>query len=118
MNESKTIHILDKYYNILKNEPESEDDKFLACNIEFDLAKSLIQEFGKETCHKLAKILLADEKQNEMPTLYACRYPRYHYPSHMPIIWHEGTPTICMSPQTQCKYADESPRYVEGYTTF
>lgn len=111
MNESKTIQTLEKYYNILKNEPISEDDKFFACNIEFDLAKSLMQEFGEKPCRKLAKMLLADEKQNEILTSYAYGYPNS-------ITWHEGTPTICMSPQTHCEYADESPKYVGGYTTF
>ena len=114
MNESKTIQALEKYYNILKNEPISEDDKFFARNIEFDLAKSLIQEFGKETCHKLARILLSDEKT----MLYDYGCPGHSHISHSSITWHEGEPTICMSPQTHYEYADESPKYVGGYTSF
>ena len=118
MNESKTIQTLEKYYDISKNDPESEDDKFFVRNIEFDLAKSLMQEFGEKTCHKLAKMLLADEKQNEMQTSYFYEYPKHRHTSHSSTTWHEGTPTICVSPQTHYGYSDETPKYVGGHTSF
>ena len=60
MSESKTIQTIQDYYNIVKcdfNEL-NDDEQFLCCNIEIDLAKSIIQEFGDTTAKKVGKILL------------------------------------------------------------
>ena len=36
----------------------NEDEKFICYNMEFDLAKSILQEFGDTSAMKIAKILL------------------------------------------------------------
>lgn len=60
MTDSKTIKTLQDYYNIVKCDFNdlTEDERFLCCNIEFDLAKSILQEFGEVTARKVGKILL------------------------------------------------------------
>lgn len=59
MTDSKTIKTLQDYYNIVKRDFNnlSKDEQFICCNIEFDLAKSILQEFGEVTARKVGKIL-------------------------------------------------------------
>ncbi|MDE5539059.1 MAG: hypothetical protein K2J20_01060 [Bacilli bacterium] len=60
MKESKTIQTIQNYYNIVKRDFNelNEDEQFLCCNIEIDLAKSILQEFGDTSAKKVGKILL------------------------------------------------------------
>lgn len=60
MTDSKTIKTLQDYYNIVNRDFNdlTEDERFLCCNIELDLAKSILQEFGDVTARKVGKILL------------------------------------------------------------
>lgn len=60
MKESKTIKTIHDYYNIVKRDFNdlTEDERFFCYNIELDLAKSIIQEFGEVAARKLGKILL------------------------------------------------------------
>lgn len=59
---SKTIKTIQEYYNIVNqdfNDNElNYDERFFVYNIEFDLAKSILQEFGDTSAMKIAKILL------------------------------------------------------------
>lgn len=62
MTDSKTINTVTKFYNIIEIENKtevSEDDKFFACNIGADLAKSIIQEFGEKEALKMANVVLS-----------------------------------------------------------
>lgn len=56
---SKTIKTIQEYYNIVNQDFNelSDDERFLVYNIEFDLAKSILQEFGDVSAMKVAKIL-------------------------------------------------------------
>lgn len=60
MKESKTIKTIQDYYDIVNRDFNAlnNDDKFFCCNMEFDLAKSILQEFGDVTAKKVGKILL------------------------------------------------------------
>lgn len=60
MKESKTIKTIHDYYDIVKQDFNdlAEDERFLCCNIEFDLAKSILQEFGETSARKIGKMLL------------------------------------------------------------
>ena len=60
MHESKTIQLLNKYYDILSvdREPTSEEKSFVRY-IDFDVAKSIIDEFGEESALKIAKMIQA-----------------------------------------------------------
>lgn len=65
MTDSKTINSVTKFYDIIKpaNKPNvSEDDKFFACNIGVELAKSIIQEFGESEAIKMANVVLSITK--------------------------------------------------------
>lgn len=68
MIDSKTINSVTKFYDIIEathklSTPEtSEDDKFFACNIGVELAKSIIQEFGKNEAIKMANVILSITK--------------------------------------------------------
>ena len=61
MKESKTIQTIQNYYNIVKRDFNelNEDEQFFCCNIEIDLAKSILQEFGDTSARKVGKILLS-----------------------------------------------------------
>lgn len=61
MTDSKTIKTLQDYYSIVKRDFNdfTEDERFLCCNIEFDLAKSILQEFGEVIARKVGKVLLS-----------------------------------------------------------
>lgn len=60
MKESKTIKTIQNYYNIVNRDFNTlnDDDKFFCCNMEFDLAKSILLEFGDASAKKIGKILL------------------------------------------------------------
>lgn len=60
MYESKTIQLLNKYYDILSvdRDPTSEEKSFVRY-IDFDVAKSIIDEFGEESALKIAKMIQA-----------------------------------------------------------
>lgn len=60
MYESKTIQLLNKYYDILSvdREPTSEEKSFVRY-IDFDIAKSIIDEFGEDSALKIAKMIQA-----------------------------------------------------------
>lgn len=60
MNEFKTLETLKKYKSLIETtEPEkiTSDDKFFVFNIELELAKSILYDFGDKSTNKLAKIL-------------------------------------------------------------
>lgn len=60
MKESKTIKTIQDYYRLVNqnfNDLKS-DEKFFCCNMEFDLARSILQEFGDTSARKVGKILL------------------------------------------------------------
>ena len=61
MENSKTINTIQGYYNLINRDFNdlNEDERFYYRNVEIDLAKSIIQEFGDESGKKLGKILLA-----------------------------------------------------------
>ena len=58
MHESKTIQLLNKYYNILSidREPTTEEKSFVRY-IDFDIAKSIIDEFGNEDALSISKMI-------------------------------------------------------------
>lgn len=60
INNSKTIKTIQDYYNVVNQNFNdiNEDEKFFCYNMEFDLAKSILQEFGDTSAMKIAKILL------------------------------------------------------------
>lgn len=60
MKDSKTIITLQDYYKFVNQDFNdlNDDERFLCCNVEFDLAKSIFQEFGDVTAKKIGKILL------------------------------------------------------------
>lgn len=60
MKESKTIQTIQNYYYLVNQDFNNlnNDEKFFCCNIEFDLAKSIFQEFGDTSARKIGKILL------------------------------------------------------------
>ena len=60
MDNSKTIQTIQDYYNIVKRDFNdlNKDEQFFCCNIEIDLAKSILQEFGDTSAKKVGKILL------------------------------------------------------------
>lgn len=60
MHESKTIQLLNKYYDILSvdREPTTEELSF-ARYIDFDIARVIIDEFGEESALKIAKMIQA-----------------------------------------------------------
>ena len=56
----KTLETLKKYKSLIETtEPEkiTSDDKFFVLNIELELAKSILYDFGDKSTNKLAKIL-------------------------------------------------------------
>lgn len=59
---SLTTETIEKYYDIYYANEDSitADEKFFIYHIEFELAQSIIREFGKTTAKRLAKIILAD----------------------------------------------------------
>lgn len=59
---SKTITTITDFYNTLEKENPTDDEKFFVCNVELDLAKSLIQEFDIETARRLANIIISVTK--------------------------------------------------------
>lgn len=65
MKESKTIKTIQDYYDIVSRDFNAlnNDDKFFCCNMEFDLAKSILQEFGDTSAKKIGKILLCGYEQ-------------------------------------------------------
>ena len=70
MYESKTIQLLNKYYDILSvdREPTSEEKSFVRY-IDFDIAKSIINEFGEESALKIAKMIQAYVGTKELKEL-------------------------------------------------
>lgn len=60
MTDSKTIKTIQNFYNIVNRDYNdlNEDEYFFCCNVELDLAKSILQEFGDVTAKKMGKILL------------------------------------------------------------
>ena len=58
MHESKTIQLLNKYYGArgLDRNP-TDDERSLVFYIEFDIAKSIIEEFGNERALKIAQMI-------------------------------------------------------------
>lgn len=60
MKESKTIKTIQNFYDIVNQDFNTlnDDDKFFCCNMEFDLAKSILQEFGDTSAKKIGNILL------------------------------------------------------------
>lgn len=70
MHESKTIQLLNKYYDILSvdREPTSEEKSFVRY-IDFDIARSTIDEFGKESALRIAKMIQAYVDTKELKEL-------------------------------------------------
>lgn len=61
MDNSMIAKTLNKYYDILKvGEPTQEEENYVY-NIEFDLAKNIIEDFGEESAVKIAKLILASK---------------------------------------------------------
>lgn len=58
MYKSKTIQLLNKYYDTLDidREPTPEERSFVKY-IEFDIAKTIIEEFGNEYALSISKIM-------------------------------------------------------------
>lgn len=60
MKNSKTIKTIQEYYNIVNQDFNDNalnyDERFFVYNIEFDLAKSILQDFGDVSARKVAKI--------------------------------------------------------------
>ena len=59
MDISMTAKALNRYYDILKSDEQSQEELSYVRNIEFDLAKSLLEDFGEQTATKIAKLILA-----------------------------------------------------------
>ena len=60
MKESKTIKTIQDYYRLVNqnfNDLKS-DEKFFCCNMEFDLARSILQEFGDTSARKVGKNII------------------------------------------------------------
>lgn len=57
--ESNTIKTIEKYYSLIRldHDPTKEEKEFVY-NFELELAKSMLNEFGKDNLYKLAQILL------------------------------------------------------------
>lgn len=56
----KTLETLKKYKSLLEtNNPDkiNSDDRFFVLNIELELAKSILNDFDKDTVRKLGKLL-------------------------------------------------------------
>ena len=70
MHESKTIQLLNKYYDILSvdREPTSEELSFVRY-IDFDIARSIIDEFGEESALKITKMIQAYVGTKELKEL-------------------------------------------------
>ena len=70
MHESKTIQLLNKYYDILSidREPTSEEKSFVRY-IDFDIAKSIIDEFGEDSALKISKMIQAYVGTKELKEL-------------------------------------------------
>ena len=69
MYNSKIIETLEKYYEILDEGFEkelSEEKKFFAEYIEFDIAKGIIEELGKNTAIKIADMIKAFYTENPL----------------------------------------------------
>lgn len=60
MKDSKTIKTIQDFYQLVNQDFNNlnDDERFFCNNIEFDLAKSILQEFGDVTAKKIGKILL------------------------------------------------------------
>lgn len=84
MNTFKTIDTLKKYKTLIETaNPDkiTSDDKFFVCNIELELAKSLLQDFSKETISKLGQILSTEvgksDEYNYIPYYsYSCPFSK------------------------------------------
>lgn len=62
MENSKTIKTINDFYSIVQKGRKidlTDDEKFFICNIELELAKSIIQEFDFGTSKKLANVILS-----------------------------------------------------------
>lgn len=59
MDKSKTIETIESFYNLigLDHDPTTEEKEFIY-NFSLELAKSMLNEFDKDTLRKFAKILL------------------------------------------------------------
>ena len=58
MYESKTIQLLNKYYNILSIDREPTiEERFFVKYIDFDIAKSIIEEFGNKDALSISKMI-------------------------------------------------------------
>lgn len=69
MYNSKIIETLEKYYEILDEGFEkglSEEKKFFVKYIEFDIAKGIIEELGKNTAIKIADMIKAFYTENPL----------------------------------------------------
>lgn len=61
MNTSEITKTIEKFYTkIYDPDNLSVEEIFFIYHIEFELAQSIIREFGETTAKKLAKIILAD----------------------------------------------------------
>lgn len=60
MKDSKTIKTIQDFYQLVNQDFNNlnDDERFFCGNIEFDLSKSILQEFGDVTAKKIGKILL------------------------------------------------------------
>lgn len=58
MEQLKTLNTLRKYNSLSGCKNPTDEEKELIFNIELELAKSLSQDFTKESINKLARILL------------------------------------------------------------
>lgn len=59
MDNSMIAKTLKRYYDILKSDEPTQEEKNYVYNIEFDLAKNIIEDFGEESAVKVAKLILA-----------------------------------------------------------
>ena len=58
MHESKTIQLLNKYYDLLSADRElSHEEKSIVRFIEFDLAKSVVEEFSEDAAYRISEMI-------------------------------------------------------------
>lgn len=70
MHEYKTIQLLNKYYDILSVDRDpTEEEKSFVRYIDFDIAKSIIDEFGEESALKIANMIQAYVGTKELKEL-------------------------------------------------
>lgn len=62
MENSKTIKTINDFYTVIQKGMKNvltDDEEFFICNIELELAKSIIQEFDITVSKRLANVILS-----------------------------------------------------------